>query len=122
MAADYPSLEHADAIEGVEAGGLPVTGVSAGSDAGVPVFGDLDDVVRIPDPIVRIVRLARVVVDADADVEFFDQWLDQVEPADVLSRNPVEAESFGKEKNATPLFFGRLRLGTGRHHAVVDRL
>src|ERR1043166_9584431 len=41
MAADDPALEHADAIERVEPGGLPVAGVGARSDPPIAILGDL---------------------------------------------------------------------------------
>src|SRR4029453_16854436 len=49
VAADDPALEHSQAIDRIKAAGLPVTGVGASTDARVPILGNLDDVMRVPD-------------------------------------------------------------------------
>src|SRR5689334_1252424 len=84
VAADDAALEHAQAIDRVQPARLPVASVRARADAGVAVFRHGDDIVRIPNLVVRLVRLARVIVNAHSDVELLHEGLDDVELEDVL--------------------------------------
>src|SRR5262245_34277820 len=103
MAADDAALEDLDAIERIEAGGLPVTGVRARSDARIAILGHRDDVMRIPDLVVRVVGFSRVVVNANADVELLHERFDDVELVGLFGGDAVEAELLAELKNLAPL-------------------
>ena len=124
MAADDAALEDLDAVKRVQAAGLPVSRVRARADARVAILGNLDDVVRVPDPILRIVDAPRVVMDADPDVELLHKRLDDVQPFHVLRGDSVKAKAFGEGEDLAP-FFGRGIGGDAfvvADHAVVHRL
>src|SRR5436190_9526519 len=117
MAADDPAFEDANAINRIEAAGLPVAGVRASANAGIAIFGHLHDIVGIPDAVARIVRTTGVIMDADPDIELLHERFDDVELPGILGGHAIEAELFGELEDFPPF-----RLVLASHHTVIDGL
>lgn len=91
-----PAFKDLQTIDRLDAGSGPVTEVGAGADAGIAVFHQLGDVVRVPDFVVGILILARVAVVGDADVVFLDQFLDDVNGVGRFGGDAVELHLLGE--------------------------
>ncbi len=67
-----------------------MAGVGAGAHAAVAVLNERKDVFGVPQFIFGVVGSPGVLVDGDADIEFFDQFFDQVQLVDRLRRDRIK--------------------------------
>ena len=88
--ADDAASENFQAVHRHEAGAHPVADIGTGTDARVAVLDDAQDVMRIPHFIGRIVRAARMVVKAHADIEFLHEFFNRVHRVHGLGGDAVE--------------------------------
>jgi hypothetical protein len=99
MHADDMALQNFQAFHGLQTGVNPMAGVGARADARVAVFDDAQNVIGIPHFVIGVGRLAVVVVEADADVVFLDEFFNRVQRADGFGGDAVKVEFFCELKN-----------------------
>ena len=76
-----------------------MTGVSACAHAWITIFGHFEDIVGIPNSIIRVVGLFGVIMDTDFDIVFFDELFCGIESFDGLGIDHDNPHGFGEFEN-----------------------
>ena len=79
---DDSALQDSQAIHGLQATADPVPGVRAGADPRIAILADLEDVIRIPHPVLWIIRSLGMIVETDLDIVLLHQLFKGIDRID----------------------------------------
>src|SRR2546423_954144 len=116
MNTDDSAAQNFDSIEGFDPGGRPMSGIGASANPVVAVFYHRKDILGVPHLILRVIGAPGVLMNRRADIELFDQLLDDVQIRYFFGGNRIKIQFFGELENLSPLGFT-----LGAHDAVIHR-
>src|SRR5882762_9758225 len=115
VATDNAPVQNLEGIQRFDVGGCPMAGISAGPNTGIAILDDRKDIVGVPDLVARVIGAASVLMNADGNIELFDQLLNNIEVLHGFGGDAVKSEFLGELKNFAP--FGLI---LSADHAIID--
>ena len=108
VSADDTAAQGLQGLNGLNAASHPVAGVGAGADANVAVLHQVVDKFGVPNLVVRVVGLDRVVVVSDLQVELLHHFLHHVDGLHAFGVDDLDAHGLGPGKELAGVgFVGR---------------
>src|SRR5438093_11118651 len=98
MAADDSALEDAQAIHRFKVGADPMASIGARADALITILDYRKEVIGVPHPVTWIISLPGVIVKADHDIVFLDQFFDGIDGIHGFRGDGAQTDGFGEVK------------------------